>query len=287
MTDSSRLGASPYVPRLAELISSETFTPREKLFRLKFKDGGILNHNPGQFVEVSILGIGEAPISISSSPTRGDWFELGFRSVGSVTNAFAALKPGDVVGIRGPFGNGFPIPKLKEQDILFVAGGIGVFPLRSMLQYAFDKRDQFGKLTVLYGFREPSDELFRNVIREWRRNPSISIPDFSLLQTVDRAHPDEGWEGNVGVITTLFPKVEIDPAKTIALVCGPPVMYRYVVKECLKKGMQNNQIWMSLERHMKCGMGLCGHCQISKVYVCQEGPVFSYDEVIKLRESEV
>jgi NAD(P)H-flavin reductase len=156
-----------------------------------------------------------------------------------------------------------------------------------MFQYAVDKRNQFGKLTILYGFREPSDELFRNVIREYRQNPSISIPDFSLLQTVDRAKPDEGWEGNVGVITTLFPKVELDPTNTMALVCGPPIMYRYVVKECLKRGMQKNQIWMSLERHMKCGMGLCGHCQINKAYVCQDGPVFSYEETTKLRESEV
>jgi NAD(P)H-flavin reductase len=287
MTGSSISGGSPFIPRLAEIIQAETFTAHEKLFRLRFKDGSTLNQRPGQFVQVSILGIGEAPISISSSATRGDWFELGFRAVGSVTNAFRELKIGDVVGIRGPFGNGYPVPKLLGKDILFVAGGIGVFPLRSMLQYAIDKRDQFGKLTVLYGFREPSDELFRNVIREYRRNPSVSIPDFSLLQTVDRAKPDDGWEGNVGVITTLFPKVELDPANTMALVCGPPIMYRFVVKECLKRGMQKNQIWMSLERHMKCGMGLCGHCQINKAYVCQDGPVFSYEETTKLRESEV
>ncbi len=287
MTGPVKTGESPFIPRLAEIIKSETFTAHEKLYRLRFKDGSILNHSPGQFVEVSIPGIGEAPISISSSPTRGDWFELGFRSVGSVTNAFRAFNTGDVVGIRGPFGNGYPVPRLLGNDLLMVAGGIGVFPLRSMFQYAVDKRTEFGKLTILYGFREPSDELFRNVIREWRNNPTVNIPDFKLLQTVDRTHPDEGWEGNVGVITTLFPQVEIDPAKTIALICGPPVMYRYVVRECLKKGMKNNQIWMSLERHMKCGMGLCGHCQINRLYVCQDGPVFSYEEVTRLTESEV
>jgi NAD(P)H-flavin reductase len=287
MTYSNRPEESPFVPRLAEITQSETFTAHEKLLRLQFKDGGKLNHVPGQFVQVSIAGIGEAPISISSSPTRGDWFELGFRSVGSVTRVFRTLETGDVVGIRGPFGNGYPVPKLLRKDLLFVAGGIGVFPLRSMLQYAIDKRAEFGKLTVLYGFREPSDELFRNVIREWRQNPTVSVPDLNFFQTVDRAKPDEGWEGNVGVITTLFPKVEIDPAKTIALVVGPPVMYRYVVHECLNKGMQKNQIWMSLERHMKCGMGLCGHCQINKVYVCRDGPVFSYEEVTRLTESEV
>jgi NAD(P)H-flavin reductase len=158
-----------------------------------------------------------------------------------VTNDFRALNTGDVVGIRGPFGNGYPVPKLLGKDLLFVAGGIGVFPLRSMFQYAVDKRDQFSKLTILYGFREPSDELFREVVQEWRNNPTVSIPDLKLLQTVDRVKPDAGWEGNVGVITTLFPKVEIDPAKTIALICGPPVMYRYVVKECLKKGCRKTR----------------------------------------------
>lgn len=286
MTSSFRPGESPFVPRLAEIISSETFTPHEKLFRLRFKDGSILNHNPGQFVQVSMLGIGEAPISISSSPTRGNWFELGFRSVGSVTQVFREFKTGDVVGIRGPFGNGYPVPKLLGKDLLFVAGGIGVFPLRSMFQYAVDKRPEFGKLTVLYGFREPSDELFRNAFREWGENSS-AISDVTILETVDRTKSDEGWEGNVGVITTLFPKIEVDPVNTMALVCGPSVMYRYTVKECLKKGMQKDQIWMSMERHMKCGMGLCGHCQINKAYVCQDGPVFSYAEVTGLRESEV
>jgi sulfhydrogenase subunit gamma (sulfur reductase) len=287
MTDSVNFGESPFVPRLAEIIHAETFTAHEKLYRFQFRDGGRLNHLPGQFVQVSMLGIGEAPISISSSPTRGDWFELGFRSVGSVTNAFRALQTGDIVGIRGPFGNGYPVPKLLGKDLLFVAGGIGVFPLRSMFQYAVDKRSDFGKMTILYGFREPSDELFRDIIQEWRNNPSINIPDINLLQTVDRAKSDEGWEGNVGVITTLFPKVEIDPAKTMALICGPPVMYRYVIKECLKKGMQRDQILMSMERHMKCGIGLCGHCQINKLYICQDGPVFSCQELTRLTESEV
>lgn len=287
MTGFIRADTSPFVPRQAILMSSETFTANEKLFRLRFRDGGSLGHKPGQFVQVSMPGIGEAPISISSSATRGDWFELGFRAVGNVTYAFRTLKPGDQVGIRGPFGNGFPVPKLMGNDLLLVAGGIGVFPLRSMLQYAADNRDQFGKLTVLYGFKEPSDELFRNAISEWKANPSVSMPGFSILETVDRVPPSEEWEGNVGVITTLFPNLDINPAKTMALVVGPPVMYKYVVNECLKKGMRNDQIWMSLERHMKCGMGLCGHCQINNVYVCQDGPVFSYEEIMGLRESGV
>jgi NAD(P)H-flavin reductase len=282
MVKSVKLGESVFVPRLAKLERVEPLSPKEKLFRFSFQDDYRLDHNPGQFVQVSLAGIGEAPISIASSATRGDWFELGFRITGNVTQAMFALKPGDVIGIRGPFGNGFPVPQMKGQDLLFVAGGIGLFPLRSMVQYAVDKRDQFGRLIILYGCKEPAEELFRGEVREWRRRPDINI-----METVDRCPLDEAWDGSVGVITSLFPRVQIDPAKTIAMVVGPPVMYHYVIGECLKKGMRKDQILLSLERKMRCGMGLCGHCQINNVYVCQEGPVFTYEELIGLPEAGV
>ena len=280
MVNPAGLNESSFLPRLAEVEHIEPLSSKEKLFRFRFQDNGRLAHSPGQFVEVSVPGVGEAPISIASSATRGDWFELGVRSVGNVTRALSATKPGDVVGIRGPFGNGFPVPKMQGQDLLFIAGGIGLFPLRSMVQYAVDRRAQFGRLIILYGCKEPAEELFRGELREWRRRPDINI-----METVDRCPLDEAWDGSVGVITTLFPKVAIDPAKTIALVVGPPVMYRYVIGECLKKGMRKDQILLSLERHMKCGMGLCGHCQINNVYVCQEGPVFTCEELSRLKET--
>ena len=282
MAVSMEPGSSLYLPKPAELIKTETLSKREKLFQLRLKDGSRLNHKPGQFVEVSILGIGEAPISVSSSPTRGNSFELVIRRVGNLTRALHRLRTGDTVGIRGPFGNGFPVSELTGRGLLLVAGGIGLCPLRSMIQYAIDKRDQFGKIILMYGCREPAEQLFRGELGEWRQRHDIEI-----LESVDRCPSDTAWAGTVGVITTLFPRVDIEPSNTTALVVGPPVMYRYVVDECLKKGIAKDQILISLERRMKCGMGFCGHCQIDNVYVCQDGPVFSYEELSKLREAEL
>jgi len=273
---------SLYLPKLAEVLKVEPLSEKEKLFQLRMKDGSRLSHKPGQFVEVSVLGVGEAPISVSSSPTRDGSFELGIRAVGNVTRALHRLQPGDTLGIRGPFGNGFPVSELLGQDLLFVAGGIGLCPLRSMVQYAIDKRGQFGKITLLYGCRQPAEQLFQGEIAEWRRRQDIEI-----MESVDRCPLDVSWGGSVGVITTLFPRVDIEPNNTTALVVGPPVMYRYVVAECLKKGIAKDQILLSLERRMKCGMGFCGHCQINNVYVCLDGPVFNYEELSKLKETEV
>jgi len=269
---------SVYLPHPAELIRVEPIAEREKLFEFKLGDGKELGHKPGQFVEISILGIGEMPISISSSPTKKGSFELAVRNVGSVSNALHNLDTGATVGIRGPFGNGFPVDSLKDKDILIVAGGIGLFPLRSLINYILDKRSEFGRLIILSGCRTPRERVFTNELDKWQKRQ-----DVELLQTVDRS--DEEWIGNVGMVTTLFCKVDVVPQKTFAIVVGPPVMYKFVVAECQKKGISDEQIIMSLERRMKCGIGKCGHCQINGVYVCQEGPVFTYAEIRKLREA--
>lgn len=270
--------ASIYLPHLAELIRVEPIAEREKVFEFRLKDGKELGHKPGQFVELSIFGIGEAPISISSSPTKKGSFELAVRNVGNVTNALHNLDIGATVGIRGPFGNGFPVDNLKGKDIVIVAGGIGLFPLRSLINYILDKRSEFGRLIILSGSRTPQERMFVNELEKWHKRE-----DIELWETVDKG--DEKWTGNVGVVTTLFPKVDIDPRKTFAITVGPPVMYKFVVAECHKKGIPDERIIMSLERRMKCGIGKCGHCQINGVYVCQEGPVFTYAEVKKLREA--
>jgi len=269
---------SIYQPRPAKLIRTEAIAEREKLFEFEFRDGGELGHKPGQFVEISLFGIGEMPISISSSPTKNGNFELAVRNVGSVTNALHGLAEGSTVGIRGPFGNGFPIDKLKGNDILIIAGGIGLFPLRSLINYILDKRSEFGRLMILSGSRTPQERMFVNDVGKWQQRG-----DMELLETVDRG--DEKWTGNVGVVTTLFPKVDIDPQNTFAITVGPPVMYKFVVAECKKKGITDKQILLSLERRMKCGVGKCGHCQINGVYVCQEGPVFTYAEITELEEA--
>lgn len=267
-----------YKPRPAELLKVDVLGLKEKVFTFKLNDGSELGHRPGQFVEVSIPGVGEAPISITSSPSRKGFFQLAIRDVGSVTNAIHRLKTGATVGVRGPFGNGFPLKTLEGKDILFVAGGIGLFPLRSLVQYVADNRKQFGKVMMLFGARSPAERMFVDELAELEKNP-----DIEFLETVDKG--DATWKGNVGVITTLIPKVSIDPKKTMAVVVGPPIMYRFVIIELKKRDLPDENIVMSLERRMKCGVGKCGHCQINGVYVCQEGPVFSLAQLRNLREA--
>jgi NAD(P)H-flavin reductase len=267
-----------YLPRPAEVVRVEPLTVAERLFEFRFLDGKDLGHKPGQFVEISLYGFGEAPISITSSPTKKGSFELAVRAVGNVTNAIHRMEPGAKVGIRGPFGNGFPVDELLGRDILFVAGGIGLFPLRSLINYVLDRRNLFGRVVILFGSRRPAEQLFLSELAAWRASRLVEYHE-----TVDRG--DDTWKGNVGVITTLFSRVEIKPERTAAVIVGPPVMYRFVIAECLKKGIDEDHMILSLERRMKCGVGKCGHCQINGVYVCQEGPVFTYAQLKSLKEA--
>lgn len=269
---------SIYLPQLAQIVRTEQLTKMEKLFEIKLANGQELGHQPGQFVEVSLFGIGEAPISVSSSPTKKGSFELAVRAVGNVTKAMHNLQPGATIGIRGPFGKGFPVEELKGKDILFVAGGIGLVPLRSLINYAMDKRSDFGRVLVLFGARTPAEQLFLDELAQWR-----SSKEMEYWETVDRS--DGQWKGNVGVITTLFPKITIDPEKTVAVIVGPPIMYRFAILEAQVKGIPDDQIIVSLERRMKCGVGKCGHCQINHIYVCQDGPVFRYAQIKSLKEA--
>ena len=276
-TGSSGLN-SIYLPTLAEVTRTVQLTKMEKLFEIRLKNGRELGHQPGQFVEVSLFGIGEAPISVSSSPTKKGSFELAVRSVGNVTKALHQMNPGASLGIRGPFGKGFPVEEMKGKDLLFVAGGIGLVPLRSLINYVLDKRSDFGRVMVLFGAKTPAEQLFLDELAKWRTSKEMEY-----LETVDRA--DGGWKGNVGVITTLFPKVTPDPKKTVAIIVGPPIMYRFAILEAQVKGIPDDQIIVSLERRMKCGVGKCGHCQMNDIYVCQEGPVFKYARIKNLKEA--
>ena len=269
---------SLYQPTLAELVKIEQLTENERLFTVNLKDGQDLGHLAGQFVGVSVFGIGEAPISVTSSPTRNGTFELCVRKVGDVTEALHRLKPGSTVGIRGPFGNGFPVEKMRGQDVLFAPGGLGLAPLRSLINQVLDERESFGRVIILYGARNPSELLFKDELVKWEARDDV---EFHV--TVDRG--DESWTGNVGVITTLFSKITVNPRSTVAVTVGPPVMYRFVLMELLSKGLQDGRIFLSLERRMKCGVGKCGHCQINEVYVCQKGPVFSYAQLKELPEA--
>jgi len=272
------LDVSPYVPRWAGISHIEDLTASEKLFRMVLEGGESLGHKPGQFVEVSVLGIGEAPISISSAPRADHSFELAIRKVGNLTNAAHRLKIGDKVGIRGPFGTHFPAEETKGKDLLFVAGGIGLVPLRSFIHYVLENRRDYREVTILFGARNPSERLFLDELGQWGRRD-----DVRYLDTVDRA--DGAWKGHVGVITTLFRHINVDPASTYCVVVGPPVMYRFVILEAKARGIPDGQIFLSLERRMKCGVGKCGHCQINHLYVCQDGPVFRYSDIFELEEA--
>jgi len=267
-----------YLPKVARLAQVETLTRFERFMRVEFEDGSELGHVPGQFVQVSVLGVGEAPLTIASSPTRKGYFDMCVRRVGKVTEALHRLQKGDAIGIRGPFGRGFPTTEVEGKDILFVAGGIGLVPLRAIIQYVLDNRDKYGRVIILYGTRTPEDRLFLDELKEWKERD-----DVEFLDTVDRSAP--GWDGNVGVITTLFPKIELEPKKTVAMVVGPPVMYKFVMLALSDKEVPDENIYVSLERHMKCGVGKCGHCQINDVLVCRDGPTLSYAEIKELMEA--
>jgi NAD(P)H-flavin reductase len=271
--------SSIYLPTLATIAEVRPITKMEKVFTIELPKGLSLHHKPGQFVEVSVFGVGEAPISISSSPSRSNGrFELCVRKAGDLTGALHGLKAGDHIGVRGPFGEGFPIERFRGKDMLFAPGGLGLPPLRSLINQVLDERGNFGRVIILYGARNPSELLFTDELEVWGKRP-----DVELLLTVDRA--DETWKGNVGVITTLFPKIQIYPRNTVAFTIGPPVMYRFVIMECLAKGISEGNIWVSLERRMKCGVGKCGHCQINHLYACQAGPAFRYSELKHLGEA--
>jgi sulfhydrogenase subunit gamma (sulfur reductase) len=271
--------ASTYAPDVARIESAAQIAPREKLFTIEFPKGRSLGHGPGQFVMLSVLGVGEAPISVSSSPSRSNGsFELCVRRVGDVTNALHELGPGDTVGIRGPFGRGFPLEKMRGKDLLFAPGGLGLAPLRSLINEVLDERDAFGRVIILCGAKRPDELLFRDEMDEW-----VARDDVECRITVDRG--DETWDGHVGVITTLFADVALNPRNTVAVTVGPPIMYRFVLMEILGKGIAENNIYLSLERRMKCGVGKCGHCQINDLYCCQQGPVFSYAEIKNVPEA--
>jgi NAD(P)H-flavin reductase len=269
---------SLYSIKRAKILQSRKMTDDVKFFKIALMNGESLDHEPGQFVMVSLLGIGEVPISICSSPTRRDSFEICVRAVGKVTTCVHRVEAGDEVGIRGPYGKGFPVKVIEGNDLLIVAGGLGIAPLRSLIQYAIDKRRDFGKVHILLGCKEPKDMLFGHELEQWGKRADIYYEC-----TVDHADPD--WAGHVGVITTLVPGVDIDPMRTFAAVVGPPVMYKFMIKALLAKEIPERQIFLSLERHMKCGSGKCGRCQIEHLSCCKDGPVFTYEKIKNVREA--
>ncbi len=256
-----------YVPMQAEIIDIDIESPNTYLISLKILDDLEFSYRPGQFVMVSVFGLGECPISIASSPTRKT-LQLCIRRAGRITNGIMDCRVGDILGIRGPCGNGFPIREMKK-DIVIAGGGSGFATLRSLVNYIVDRRHEFGKVALAYGARTSHDLYFMQEYKGWQN------ADIDVGITVDIG--DETWKGDVGLVTALIDKFELPPGS--AAICGPPIMINAVASKLMAKGFDHSDIYVSLERHMKCGVGKCEHCMIGPYHACQDGPVFSYDLV--------
>ncbi len=267
-------------PAIIESIQRESFDT--KTFKLVFKDKALaesFNYKPGQFVQVSLLGVGESPISITSSPSDKGFLELTIRAVGKLTRAIHQLKQGDKIYIRGPYGNSFPVDEVAGKDLYFIAGGIGLPPLRSVIKSVFVRRGDFGKIKILYGAKTPNELCFKEELKVWKQ-----IDNIEVLLTVDE--PDDRWQENVGVVTTLWGKTDMVSPNGVAYICGPPIMIKFVIEKLLTSGFRDEDIYITLERYMKCGIGKCGHCNIAGMFVCIDGPVFTYSQLKKFPDKE-
>jgi NAD(P)H-flavin reductase len=272
MSKPSTIEKDIYLPQLAAIEKRRLMNATEMYLRLKM-DEGPLDYVPGQFVEVSVPGVGESPITVSSSPTQKEYFELVVRRIGNVTIAIHKLRIGDKVGIRGPYGNGaYPVEEAKGRNLVFICGGIGLVPQRSFVNYVLDNRDDYGEITVLLGTKCMAQRFFQSELDGWSHRE-----DIHFMETVDEA--DDCWQGNVGVVTTLIPKIEKELTSALVFICGPPVMYKFVLLALNEAKVPRENIFLNLERKMKCGVGKCGHCQINNLYVCIDGPVFRYSDL--------
>lgn len=265
----------------AEILNVIRLTEMEKLFQVRILDAGEserFSFLPGQFVMVEVPGYGEIPISISSSASRSGYVELCIRRAGVVTGTLHRAERGARIGLRGPFGTHFPMEKMKGHDVLLIAGGLGLAPLRSSIYAVIENRADFKNVHIAYGTRSPDQLLFDYQYEEWSR-----IDDIDLQVIVEE--PDDEWTGPVGLITKLLDGIEIDPLRTFAIVCGPPVMFKFVCGQLSAQGMPMRRMFVSLERRMHCGMGKCCRCNIGSTFTCMEGPVFDYWTVMNLKEA--
>lgn len=265
---SEPMSPNPFRIQRVQKETHDTFT-----VELKPVNGtGNVSFAAGQFNMLYVFGVGEAPISISGDPANPQMLKHTVREVGIVTRAMRKLKQGEVLGVRGPFGSYWPVEKAIGKDVVIVAGGIGLAPLRPVLYQLISQRDQYGKVALLYGARTPEDILYKHDLEQWRGRFDIEVK-----VTVDNAAGN--WRGDVGVVTTLIRRALFDPSRTIAMICGPEVMMRFTIAELQSCGVGNENIFISMERNMRCGIGFCGHCQFGPVFVCKDGPVFNYDGI--------
>lgn len=272
-----------YLPRPARVVEVRRENAQIISFGLRFVDpeyNAAFSYQPGQFLMVSLPHCGEAPISLSSSPARPGMIRLSVRKAGRLTAAMHELREGAVIGLRGPYGRPFPMAELGRRDLLFVAGGIGLAPLASVISTCLADPEYRGRLTLLYGSRTPTDMAFMTEITAWQAHPAMRC-----LLTVDQA--EAGWQGPVGLVTSLLDQAELTPATQSALLCGPPLMIRAVMAALTARGFADQDIITTLERHMKCGVGVCRHCHLDGKLVCVDGPVFTLAQLKKLQVMEI
>ncbi|MCS7138607.1 MAG: FAD/NAD(P)-binding protein [Crenarchaeota archaeon] len=265
------MGLNPYLPRPVKIIRIKDETPDTKTITISPKP--FEDFTPGQFAMVTVYGVGEAPFSICSSPSN-DNLQFSIRKMGIVTTAIHEASPDDEIGIRGPYGKGWPLKEMENKDILLIGGGIGFAPLRPLLLYLLENRSRYGGIAVCYGARSPPLLMYRNEFEEWVER------GIDLYLTVDIGEGD--WKGNVGVVTTILNKPRLNKAETIVCICGPPMMIRFVLKRLVELDYPKDNIYASLESKMRCGIGKCGHCHFGGKHVCMDGPVFRYYEMMEL-----
>ena len=272
-----------YIPYLMKIEKITLEAPGVKTFRLKFEneqEANAFDFKAGQFGEYSIIGVGESTFCIASSPTRKGYIECTFRQTGKVTSALSMAEEGDVVGFRGPYGNTFPMEEWKGKNLLFIAGGIALPPMRCVIWNALDLRENYNNITIVYGARTVADLVYKNELEEWGRRS-----DVRLVMTVDPGGDTPDWTGEVGFVPSVLEKAAPASENTIAIVCGPPIMIKYTFPVLEKLGFKEEDIFTTLENRMKCGFGKCGRCNVGEVYVCKDGPVFSYQQ-LKLLPAE-
>lgn len=269
-----------YRPYPARIEKKTEETPDTFTFKLVFEDDDVKNNfsfKAGQFAEYSVFGEGECTFCIASSPTREGFVECTFKKAGRVTNALSCLQEGDVIGFRGPYGNTFPVEKWEGKNILFVAGGIGLAPVRCVIWNVLDQRDKFGDVTIAYGARNEEDLVYKHELKEWEERD-----DVKLITTIDTSDNSPNWKGNVGFVPDILSMEKPSSDNAICVICGPPVMIKITLIVLQEMGFTPDSIYTTLENKMKCGFGKCGRCNIGKVFVCQDGPVFSMEEINKL-----
>lgn len=273
MSTATSIAADPMTPAPFCVRTVAKETPDTFTLTLSPQNGaGVSSFQPGQFSMLWVFGVGELPISISGDPAKQDQLVYTVRSVGKATHAFVSQKAGAGIGVRGPFGTGWPVEAARGHDLIIVAGGIGLAPLRPVIYHVLSHRQDYDRLVVLYGARSPRDLLYRKELAAWARQR-----DTQVLVTVD--YGGLSWHNHVGVVTTLFKFARLRPSHSVAMLCGPEIMMRFVIRDLEIQGLSRNQIYLSMERNMKCAVGFCGHCQYGPHFICKDGPVFPYDQL--------